>query len=116
MRNLLKDIRFGLRVLWKSKGFTALAVLTLALGIGVNTAIFSGVSAFVLRPLPGTGEPDRIVSLFEAPMHGEGGYNGFSYPDYLDYTAQSDVFDGVIAHQMAQAAVAADRDQSDVEW
>jgi predicted permease len=116
MGNLLKDIRFGLRVLWKSKGFTALAVLTLALGIGVNTAIFSGVSAFVMRPLPGTGDPDRLVSLFEAPMHGEGGYNDFSYPDYLDYAAQSNVFDGLIAHNMVQAAVAADREQSGVEY
>src|SRR5947209_9913854 len=116
MRNLLKDIRFGLRVLWKSKGFTALAVLTLALGIGVNTAIFSGVSAFVMRPLPGTGDSDRLVSLFEAPMHGEGGYNDFSYPDYLDYAAQSNAFDGLIAHNMVQAAVAADREQSGVEY
>ncbi|HST53140.1 MAG TPA: ABC transporter permease [Pyrinomonadaceae bacterium] len=116
MRNLLKDIRFGLRVLWKSKGFTALAVLTLGLGIGVNTAIFSGVSAFVLRPLSGVGEPDRLVSMFETPMHGEGGYNDFSYPDYLDYAAQSDVFDGLIAHTLVQAAIAADREQSGVEY
>ena len=63
MSTFWQDLRYGLRVLWKSKGFTAVAVLTLGLGIGVNAAIFSGVSAFVLRPLPGVGEPDRFVSL-----------------------------------------------------
>jgi predicted permease len=116
MRTFLKDVRFGLRVLWKSKGFTAVAVLTLALGIGVNTAIFSGVSAFVLRPLPGAGEPDRLVMLFETPVDGEGGFNDFSYPDYLDYRSQSDVFDGVLVHDLVQAALGGDGEQTDVAW
>jgi predicted permease len=116
MRNFLKDVRFGLRVLWKSKGFTVVAVLTLALGIGVNTAIFSGVSAFVLRPLPGTTDPNQLVSVFETSADGRGGYNDFSYPDYLDYRAQSDVFDGVMAHDMVQAALGGEREQTDVAW
>jgi len=114
MKTLLKDIRYGLRVLWKSKGFTAVAVLTLALGIGVNVAIFSGVSAFVLRPLPGTGEPERLAMLFEMNRDGSG-FNDFSYPDYLDYSKQSDVFDGVIAHELAQAALG-EGERSDVVW
>ncbi|MDT5156912.1 MAG: hypothetical protein QOC61_1808 [Acidobacteriota bacterium] len=116
MRTFLKDVRFGLRVLWKSKGFTAVAVVTLGLGIGVNTAIFSGVSAFVLRPLPGTSDPERLVSVFETPADGQGGYNNMSYPDYLDYRAQTDVFDGVLAHEMVQAALGNDREQTDVAW
>jgi predicted permease len=116
MRTFLKDVRFGLRVLWKSKGFTAVAVLTLGLGIGVNTAIFSGVSAFVLRPLPGTSDPERLVSIFETQADGQGGYNNVSYPDYLDYRAQADVFDGVLAHEMVQAAIGSDREQTDVAW
>ncbi|MDT7688148.1 MAG: hypothetical protein QOE46_907 [Acidobacteriota bacterium] len=116
MRTFLKDVRFGLRVLWKSKGFTAVAVLTLGLGIGVNTAIFSGVSAFVLRPLPGTGDPDRLMTLFEAEANGSSGYNDFSYPDLLDYRAQTDVFDGVLAYSMTQAALSGDREQTDVAW
>jgi predicted permease len=115
MRTLWQDVRYGLRVLWKGKGFTAVAVLTLALGIGANTAIFSGVSAFVLRPLPGTGHPDQLVSLFETEMHGGGGYNDFSYPDYVDYRDQSGVFDGLVAQDMVQAALS-DREQSDVVW
>jgi predicted permease len=115
MRTLLQDVRYGLRVLWRSKGFTAVAVLTLGLGIGVNAAIFSGVSAFVLRPLPGVGEPGRVVSVFETPADGRGGYDSFSYPDLLDYRARTDVFEGLLGHTMTQAAVG-ERDHADVVW
>jgi putative ABC transport system permease protein len=116
MRTFLKDVQFGLRVLWKSKGFTAVAVLTLGLGIGVNAAIFSGVSAFVLRPLGGVGEPERVVSVFEtSAADGSHGYNELSYPDLLDYRARTDVFEGLLAHTMAQAALG-EREQADVVW
>ena len=116
MRNLLNDVRFGLRVLWKSKGFTAVAVLTLGLGIGVNAAIFSGVSAFVLRPLGGLGEPERVMSVFEtSAADGSHGYNDFSYPDLLDYRARTDVFEGLLGHTMTQAALG-EREQADVVW
>src|SRR5947209_11390506 len=78
MNTVWQDVRFAARVLWKSKGFTAVAVLTLALGIGANTAIFSGVSAFVLRPLPGVGDPERLSDLYETAKDGKWGYNDFS--------------------------------------
>src|SRR4051812_43131245 len=115
MKTFLKDVRFGLRVLWKSKGFTAVAVVTLALGIGVNTAIFSGVSAFVLRPLSGIDEGGGLMSLFEMPADGRGGYNDFSYPDYKDYVERTDVFEGVLAHEMVQAAIGDERERTDVD-
>jgi predicted permease len=116
MRTFLKDVQFGLRVLWKSKGFTIVAVLTLGLGIGVNAAIFSGVSAFVLRPLSGVGEAERLFFLYEKTPDAEGfGSNDLSYPDLLDYSARSDVFEGLLGHTMTQAAVG-EREQSDVVW
>jgi len=85
--NLLQDIRFGIRTLRKSPGFTAVAVLSLALGIGVNTAIFSLINAVILRPLPVISESNRLV-WFRAPM---------SYPNFEEYRETNDVFAGMLA-------------------
>ncbi|MBA3714201.1 MAG: ABC transporter permease [Pyrinomonadaceae bacterium] len=91
---LLQDVRYGVRVLWKAPGFTLVAVLSLALGIGVNTATFSVLDAVLLRPLP-ISEPERLVTVFtkrEAELN-----SSFSYPDYVDYRDRNEVFSGMIA-------------------
>jgi len=94
MNELLQDIRYGLRTLGKSPGFTAVAVLTLAIGIGANTAIFSFVDGLLLKPLP-YAEPDRILRVLEKPP--EGGRNGISALNYLDWQKDNKVFEYMAA-------------------
>ena len=91
---LIQDIRFGLRMLAKNPGFTAVAVLTLALGIGANTAIFSFVDAVLLKPLP-YSHPEQIVQVYEKPPHGE--RNSISTLTFLDWKNQNTVFEAMAA-------------------
>jgi len=91
METLFKDIRYGVRSLVKRPGFTAIAVLTISLGIGTNTAIFSVVNAFLLRPLP-YGAPDRLVMV---GSQNRGGPIGVSFLDYQDWRAQNRVFEDI---------------------
>src|SRR6266478_1975778 len=87
------DIRFGLRILRKNPGFTAVAVLTLALGIGANTAIFSVVYGALLSPLP-YPNPDELVMVWSKV---NGHNNSVSAGDYLDWKRQNTVFQDVVA-------------------
>ena len=89
---LWSDIRFGARVLWKSRGFTIVAIVTLALGIGGNTAIFSIVSGVLLHPLP-FPEPEQLVALHESkPNFNQG---SISYPNFLDWQKDNRTFSAV---------------------
>lgn len=83
MHTAWKDVRYACRVLAKSPGFTAVVVLSLALGIGANTAIFSIVNAYLLRPMP-VDDPDRLVAVYYTSPH-LSGIRAFSYPEMLDY-------------------------------
>jgi putative ABC transport system permease protein len=95
MNALLQDLRYGLRMLAKNPGFTAVAVLTLALGIGANSAIFTMLDALLLRPLP-VANPERLVQLqIKSP---QGFETGFSYPDYQDLRQQVKSFSGVAVY------------------
>jgi putative ABC transport system permease protein len=94
MESLLQDLRYGIRMLGKNPGFTLIAALTLALGIGANTAIFSVVDATVLRPLP-YPESERLVMLWSTSKTPGGGRYGSSVPDYREWREQNQVFEGL---------------------
>src|SRR5262245_16763535 len=88
---MLQDLRFGMRVLLKNPGFTLVAVLTLAVGIGANTAIFSVVNAVLLRPLP-YQDPDRLAMLWTNDPKRDIREEGTSYPNFLDWRSQNRLF------------------------
>ncbi len=98
IENVFRDIRYGLRMLARSPGFTGVAVLTLALGIGANTAIFSVVNGVLLRPLPYPA-PDRLFSVQE---NGRQIGNPTSYLDFFDWRAQNHVFSSMASYRVEQ--------------
>ena len=104
MRALWQDVRYGLRLLAKNPGFSALVIFTLALGIGANTAIFSVVNAVLLRPLP-FEEPDRLVQIWHTPPQASfPGITTFavSPANFLDWRARSQAFEGMSAYGFGQ--------------
>src|SRR5262249_7851862 len=92
LETLWQDLRYGIRNLRKNPGFTAVAVITLGLGIGANTAIFSVVEALLLRPLP-YREPERLVMLAERSREGE--RLTVAYPNFADWRARAQSFEGM---------------------
>ncbi len=98
MRTLLKDVKYATRALLRQPGFTLVAVVTLALGIGANTAIFSVIDATLLRSLP-FRDPGRLVHLWETKPSRDFERREASYPDFLDWRAQSaEVFEGLAGY------------------
>jgi putative ABC transport system permease protein len=108
-----KDLRYAVRMLVKTPGVTVVAVITLALGIGANTAIFSGVNAFSLREIP-VPEANRLIRPVEIEENG-GISDEISYPDFLEYRNQSTSFTGLAGEDMLQVAIDT-QDQNDVIW
>jgi putative ABC transport system permease protein len=99
---LWQDLGYALRQLQKRLGFTAVAVITLALGIGASTAIFSVVYGVLLRPLP-YSDPTRIVALFE--VNGEGGWSRLADPNFDDFRDQSRSFQAIAKYNANIASV-----------
>ena len=93
METLFQDLRFGYRRLIKTPGFAVIAVLSLALGIGANTAIFSLVNLILFRPLP-VANPQEVVSV--SPVGKDGALAAFSYPNYIDFRDRNEVLSGLL--------------------
>jgi putative ABC transport system permease protein len=111
MQNLWKDITFGLRMLGKSPGFTAIAVITLALGIGANTAIFSLMNQVLLERLSVKNPNELVILLAPGPQTGHVSSDGdsaesFSYPMYKGLRDRNSVFSGILARYRFSASVA----------
>jgi putative ABC transport system permease protein len=95
MNNLLQDLRYAVRTMFKQPGFTAVAIIALALGIGANTAIFTVVNGVLLRPLP-YDHPDQLVWLWDTPP--QLGTAPTSLPDFLDWRDQNQSFEHLAAY------------------
>jgi predicted permease len=98
MESLLQDLRFGIRTLLKNPGFTTVAVLTLALGIGGNATVFTWIRAVLLNPLPGVEHSRQWVAVETVMPNGE--YHTSSYPDYRDFRDQNHVFPSLIGFEL----------------
>lgn len=114
MNTLLLDLRHAIRQLAKTPVFTLVAALSLGLGIGANTAIFSLVNGALLKPLP-VRDPGRVVALFTSDYSGSD-YGGTSYLDFLDFRERSDAFEGLSAYVLQPVAFAGLEGQSARLW
>jgi macrolide transport system ATP-binding/permease protein len=120
--DLLQDLRYAIRVLAKHPGFTAVAVLALALGIGVNTAILSAVNGFVLRPLP-VENPTELVAPYWGSKKDAQVWGEFSYPNYVDLREQNKSFSDLCAWRETSGGIsfgesrnAGDSERAEVVW
>jgi predicted permease len=105
IENLWQDLRYGVRMLLKKPGFTLVVTLTLSLGIGANTAIFSVVNMFLFRPLP-VERPDELAAVF-AYREDPGARGVHTYRNYIDLRDHNNIFSGLAAHKPATVAISA---------
>ena len=103
MGSLGQDLRYGWRQLWKRPGFTALAILSMALGIGANTAIFSLIDTVLLRPLP-VRDPAQLIAV-DGQLDNGSQFTLQSYPNYKDYRDRNTVFSGLLAYRFVVASL-----------
>jgi predicted permease len=119
LETIWQDLRYGARMLLKQPGFTLIAVLTLALGIGANTTILSTVNGFILRPLP-VEKPDELVAPFWGSKKDAEVWGGLSYANYVDLREQNQSLSGLLAWSLTSAGVSAgasgDSARAEVAW
>jgi predicted permease len=113
LRSILSDCRYALRQLRKNPGLTATVVVTFALGVGVNTALFSLVNGWLLRPLP-VASPEQITVL--ASQQKEGSNGNFSYPDFLDFQKQTQGFSDLFGFATAIGGVKASGEPKEIAY
>src|SRR5262245_13875188 len=107
-----QDVRLAVRSLWRSPGFTSIALLTLALGIGANVTLFGVVSAVFLSPLP-VADPDRVVMVYTSDFSGPR-FGASSYPDFEDLRAEPQLFESLAAYGLEATALTTDREPARV--
>src|SRR5438552_9558576 len=105
MGTLSRDLRHGIHILLNKPKFSATAVIVLALGIGANTAVFSLVNAFLLKPLT-IQKPEELVGCYSRNTQKPDDYRAFSYPNYVDLRDGNAVFSNLMAHNLAMVGVA----------
>ena len=111
MSTLAQDLKYACRLLLKSPGFTLTAVVVLALGIGVNAAVFTLLNGMLLKPLVGSEKPGQLVGVYSHDRTRPDSYRAFSYPAYADVRDKARVFTDVAAFNLAFAGIG-DGDQA----
>ncbi len=106
MLQIARDVRFGLRTLTRTPGFTLVAILVLALGIGANSAMFTLVNAMLFKPLAGQG--DELVGLFSHDRTNPNSYRAFSYANYVDIRDRGEVFESLMGYTFAMVGITKD--------
>jgi len=104
MENLWKDVLYGVRMLARNPGFSAIAVVVLAFGIGANTAIFGIVNSLLLRPIMAEN-PEELMGCYSKNTERPDSYRGFSYPNYKDLSENNAVFTELMAHDLTMVGL-----------